>query len=71
MIELVMELGTKKAEIFLIDGTKLENTDLSYFERYDIGRTGVNHPDITAKYLVIWPVREIIYFAISVMRLEC
>ena len=70
MIELVMELGKEKAENCLIDGTKLENTDLSYRERYEIGKTGVDYLDITAKYAVIWPVRDINYFAISVMRLQ-
>lgn len=70
MIEFIKELGKEKAEKFLIDGTKLENTDLSYRERYDIGKTGVNHLDISAKYVVIWPVRDINYFAISVMRLQ-
>jgi len=64
------ELGTKKADKFLIDGAKLENTDLSYKERFDIGSTAVIHLDINAKYVVIWPARDINYFAISVMRLH-
>lgn len=69
-IEFVVALGSKKAKKFLIDGTKLENTNLSYKERYDIGNTAVDHLDICLKYVVIWPARDINYFAISIMRLQ-
>ncbi len=69
-IEFVVLLGTKKAEKFLIDGTILKNTNLSYKERFDIGNTAVDHLDISFKYVVVWPERDINYFAISVMRLK-
>lgn len=69
-IEFVVALGSKKAKKFLIDGSKLENTDLSYKERYDIGNTAVYHLDINLKYVVIWAARDINYFAISIMRLR-
>ena len=69
-IEFVVALGSKKAKKFLIDGSKLENTDLSYKERYDIGNTAVDHLDIRLKYVVIWKARDINYFAISIMRLR-
>ncbi len=68
--EFLAELGTKKAKKFLIDGTKLGNTNPSYKERYEIGNTGVLHLDLNAKYVVIWPARDINYFAISIMRLQ-
>ena len=66
-IEFIIELGAKK---ILIDGTKLENSDLSYKERYDIGNTAVIYLNMSAKYVVIWPERDINYFAISVMKLH-
>jgi len=69
-IEFLPVLGTKKAEKILIDGTKLENTDVSYKERFAIGNAAVEYFDISAKYVVIWPARDINYFAISVMRLH-
>ena len=69
-MEFLPELGTKKAKNFLIDGAKLENTDLSHKERFDIGYAAVEHFDVSAKYVVIWPARDINYFAISVMRIH-
>lgn len=69
-IEFVTVLGGKNAEKVLIDGTKLENTALSHKERFDIGITAIELLDNSAKYVVIWPVRDINYFAISVMRLK-
>ncbi len=69
-MEFLPELGTKKAKNFLIGGSKLENTDFSHKERFDIGYAAVEHFDISAKYVVIWPARDINYFAISVMRLH-
>lgn len=69
-IQFIVALGSKKAEKVLIDGTKLENTNLSYKERYDIGNTAVGHLDINLKYVVIWAARDINYFAISIMRLR-
>lgn len=69
-VEFVSVLAEKSAEKVLIDGTKLENTDLSHKERYYIGITAADYLDISARYVVIWPVRDINYFAISVMRLK-
>ena len=69
-IKFIMALGEENAVKYLIDGTKLENTNLSYKERFDIGNTAVEYLDIKAKYVVIWPARDINYFAISVMKLR-
>lgn len=70
LIEFVVELGKKKQNKFLIDASKLENTDLSYKQRYDIGNTAVIYLDQNRKYGVVWPERDINYFAISVMKLH-
>jgi hypothetical protein len=69
-IEFIINLGKKNADRFFIDGTQLENTDLSYKERFDIGNTAVIYLDLNAKYVVLWPRRDINYFAISVMKLH-
>ncbi len=69
-IKFVVALGEKKAEKFLIDATTLKNTNVSYKERFAVGNTAVDHLDISAKYVVIWPARDINYFAMSIMRLQ-
>ncbi len=66
----VVVLAAEKAEKFLIDGTELQNTNLSHKERYEIGTSAVLHIDINPKNAVIWPVRDINYFAVSIMRLQ-
>ena len=69
-IEFIVALGEERANKILIDGRTLENTNLSYKERYEIGNTAVEHLDLGAKYVIIWPERDINYFAISVMKLQ-
>jgi len=69
-IEFIKLLGTKDSKNIFIDGTKLQNTNLNYKERYDIGNIAVDFLNKNAKFVVVWPARDINYFAISIMRLQ-
>lgn len=69
-IEFLELLGTKDSKNILIDASKLQNTDLTHKERYDIGIIGIKYLNKNAKFVVVWPYRDINYFAISIMRLQ-
>ena len=69
-IEFVKLLGTKDSANILIDATKLQNTSLSYKERFDIGNIAVELLNKNAKYVVVWPFSDINYFTISIMKLH-
>ncbi|MBV1923761.1 MAG: hypothetical protein KUG68_07035, partial [Flavobacteriaceae bacterium] len=46
------------------------DTDRSYMERYNIGTIATNVLNKKTKYVVVWPKRDINYFAISIMKLH-
>lgn len=69
-IEFLKLLGTKDSLNILIDATKLQNTDLSYKERYELGNIAIKILNKKVKFVVIWPLRDINYFAISIMKLR-
>lgn len=69
-LQFIGALGEENAKKYLIVGSRLTNTDLTYKQRLDIGNFASERLNMTAKYTVIWPRKDINYFAISVMRLR-
>lgn len=60
--ELLKKIGSKAESKVIINGSKLENTDLTYEIRYELVIAANKYLNIGAKYAVVWPAKDINYY---------
>lgn len=58
-------MGSEIDKAILIDGSKLENTDLSYEIRYELVIAAKEYLNEDVTYAVVWPPKDINNFIIS------
>ena len=69
-IAFLSQLGKAEASHVLMDATIFRSKDLSQKKRYEISTIAMALLNKSVKFVVVWPYRDINYFAISLMRLQ-
>ena len=67
-VDFLKLLGKKDSENIYIDASKLQNTSLTYQERFDIVNVSLANLNFAAKIAIVWPKRDINHFIIDNMQ---
>ncbi|MBJ2176274.1 hypothetical protein JBL43_18630 [Aureibaculum sp. A20] len=67
-VDFLKLLGKKDSEFIYIDASQLQNTNLTYQERFDIVNVSVANLNFIAKIAIVWPARDINNFIIDNMQ---